>query len=128
MASKPSENGVAASNEPKADHTPTESLASIEAKLDDIVKSLHRIDRRDRLRLWGGTLRTLLYLIPRLIFLFRLWYVYNHTDELIRIVSRRAAQQAVEMSREQADGFMESSGNLFEELQRYFSGEDGVEN
>ncbi|MEK7218714.1 MAG: hypothetical protein AAB728_04585 [Patescibacteria group bacterium] len=63
-------------------------------KIDTIIYHLERMDRRDRLRMWGGFFRGLIALIPILIFLFATWYSIRHMDEIIQKVTSEAAKQA----------------------------------
>ena len=63
-------------------------------KLEDILQCLERMDRRDRMRTIGGTIRSLLHLIPLLLILWSTWYFYEHSDEVLRTISGVAAEQA----------------------------------
>lgn len=56
---------------------------SVEEKLDVIIKYLHRIDKRDRIRMWSGTIHSLMTLIPLVLTLLSLWYFYTHSTEIL---------------------------------------------
>jgi uncharacterized membrane protein len=86
-------------------------VTSSDEKLDTIIAYLHRMDRRDRLRTWGGMIRTLIALIPIVFLLWSAWYAYVHGDELLKKIAQTAAEQSAAM--------MEKGGSgLGEELQK----------
>lgn len=64
-------------------HPPIHDHQSVEEKLDVIIKYLHRIDKRDRIRMWSGTIHSLLMFIPVILTLLSLWYFYAHMGEII---------------------------------------------
>lgn len=57
---------------------------SVEEKLDVIITYLHRIDKRDRIRMWSGTLHSLLTLVPLILTLMSLWYFYTHSSDILK--------------------------------------------
>jgi hypothetical protein len=69
-------------------------------RLDVIITFLHRMDRRDRLRTIGGSVRGMLSLIPMLLFLWSAWYLYEHGDELLTKIAQESAKQAVQSQQE----------------------------
>lgn len=75
-----------------------ESPRTTEDKLDLIVRHLERMDKRDRLRTWGGFFRTIIGFIPLVIFLFSAWYFYNNADEILKKITAEAAEQALKMT------------------------------
>ncbi len=89
-----------------------EPLTSTEDKLDVIVECLHRMDRRDRLRAWGGFLRGMLSLIPILAFVLGSWYFYQHGDELMVKIAKTAAEQASEVTKQGTESMMEQLQNF----------------
>jgi hypothetical protein len=76
--------------------------------LHRILESLERMDRRDRLRTWGGFVRTLLSIIPMVIFLLSTWYLYQNMDEILTKVTKQAAQSAAEYSKNSSKEFLDS--------------------
>lgn len=94
----------------KKDTTPP---TTTDEKLDQIVEYLHRMDRRDRLRTWGGFLHGLFSLIPVLILLWSVWYFYEHGDELLQKITKQAASEAARMTEEQSAGFMDQFQEYF---------------
>jgi succinate dehydrogenase/fumarate reductase cytochrome b subunit len=84
-----------------------------EDKLDQIVEILRQMNKRDRMRMWGSTIHSILGLIPLVVFLFSLWYVYNYGDQLLEQIAAEAAKQASNVATGNAqmffDGFDSSS-------------------
>lgn len=75
-----------------------EDSMSIEEQLTDIRTMLHRMDRRDRWRTIGGFVRTLIGLVPVVILLLSMLYVYRYGDALIEKIAGTAARQAATMA------------------------------
>ncbi len=91
---------------------PLPASDDIAAKLDAMLHHLERMDRRDRLRTWGGFARGLFGLIPLAFFVVSAWYVTTHGDEIIRKVSEESAKAASKYAQEQSASFMEQFQNL----------------
>ena len=91
--------------------TPSPPLTP-QAEMLELVRSMHhhleRLDRRDRLRTWGGFFRGLLAIIPIAILIFSTWYAYAHLDELLKKVATQAAQSAGEYSKNSSAEFIKS--------------------
>ncbi len=66
------------------EHPPIHDKQTVEEKLDVIIKYLHRIDKRDRIRMWSGTVHSLMTLIPLILTLVSLWYFYAHSADLLK--------------------------------------------
>lgn len=88
--------------------------STIETKLDEIIEHLRRIDKRDRLRMWGGFVRSMIAIIPLLFFLWSIWYFYEHGDDLMKQIANIAAQSAAEATKNQGQGF-------FDEMMQQYS-------
>jgi len=71
-----------------------EAATTPEEKLDLIAMYLERIDRRDRLRLWGSYVHSLFALIPMLFFIWSTWYLYAHFDDIMSTMMRQAGTNA----------------------------------
>lgn len=76
-------------------------------RLDEIILHLKRMDRRDRLRMWGGTIRSIIALIPLIIFLWGAWYFYNHTEEVMKAVMNQAASSAADYTKSNGQGMFD---------------------
>ena len=81
-------------------------------KLDQILVHLKNLDRRDRLRTWGGFFRGLLSLIPAIAFIYGVWYFYQHGDEVMAKIAKVAAEQAMEATTNGANGIMKQLQNF----------------
>lgn len=86
---------------------------TVEEKLDVIILHLERMDRRDRMRMWGGALHGLLAVIPMLFFLWSAWYLYEHGDELIMGIAEQSARNAAEYSGQSYEQALEQIRNFF---------------
>jgi hypothetical protein len=68
-------------------------VSLIEEKLNAILETLERLDRRDRWRTMGGFLRTIIGLIPLAIFLWFLWYGVTYSDQILEKLISMTAEQ-----------------------------------
>ncbi len=102
---------------PKKDSLSTSDTKhlTVEDKLDFIIMYLERMDKRDRLRTWGGFIRGLLGLIPLAIMLASVWYLINHGDEFLQKITEQAARQAMQVTGEAA-GSMQIDPGLLKQL------------
>ena len=92
---------------------PKKDTPSLEDKLDVIIHYMHKMDRRDRLRTWGGFLRGVLGLIPIAAVVWSVWYFYEHGDEMLMKITTMATQQAAQVAEER-------SGDMLQQLQLLF--------
>ncbi len=90
---------------PKATVTAAEDMTET---LHRILENLERMDKRDRLRTWGGFVRSLLSIIPLVIFLASTWYLYRNMDEILTKITKQAAQSAAEYSKNSSKEFLDS--------------------
>ena len=81
--------------------------------LDQILEHLKNLDRRDRLRTWGGVFRSILGLIPIVIFIYSMWYFYQHGDEVLEKIARQAAIQAAEVTKQGTEGILQQLQDSF---------------
>ena len=81
-------------------------------KLDQILTHLQNLDRRDRLRTWGGFFRGIIGLIPAIAFLWGIWYFYQHGDEVLAKIAKEAATQAAEVTRMGSEGIFDQLKNF----------------
>lgn len=80
-------------------------------RLDHIVEVLDRMDRRDRWRTIGSTVRGILGIVPLLIFLGSLWYIYVNGEELLQKIAGEAAKQAASYTQDSSE-FMKQVQNM----------------
>jgi preprotein translocase subunit SecY len=89
------------------------SQSSTDDKLDQIIHYLHQMDRRDRMRTIGGTVRSVIALIPLLLFLLSVWYIYTNGTSLLQMVTEEAAKQAAK--------YATPSPDVMEQFRGYFA-------
>lgn len=81
--------------------------------LQEIVAILHRIERRDRVRTWGSLLRSTLGLLPLVIFLWSLYYVYQNGEALMKQIIRETVSQTASFTPDSDSGFLKELERLF---------------
>lgn len=84
----------------------SDKLQTTEEKLDALLLHVKNLDRRDRMRTIWGTMRSIIGLLPLLLLLGSLWYVYHNSDRMLRDILTQTMQQV-------------SSGDLQRLLQKY---------
>jgi len=89
------------------------SKPTTDDKLDIIIGFLRRMDKRDRLRMWGGFFKGMLALIPLIIMLASIWYVFAHGDELLQKITQQAAREAATITGESTEGIMKQIELVF---------------
>lgn len=80
---------------------------SAEELLADILQHMENMDKRDRLRTWGSTLKGILSLIPMILFLYSAWYLYQHGDEVLSQIASEAAKQAAKVTQDSTNSLLE---------------------
>ena len=88
----------------------------VEEKLDEIVTILDKMNRRDRLRTFGGFIRGMIGIIPVLGFILGMYYFYYHGDELMGRIAEQAAQQAAKVTQQNAGNLMEQLNSQFDQF------------
>ena len=73
------------------------------------------MDKRDRLRTWGGFFKGLIGLIPIVVMLGSIWYVYEHGEELLQKITQQAAKEAAAMT-------SDSAGDIMKQIELVFPG------
>ena len=95
----------------------SETTSTMDAKMDTIIEYLERMDKRDRLRTIGGFVRSLLGMIPLLLTLWGVWYMFSHGDEILQKITEQAAHQAMQVSGNAAkDAVKEIDPGLLKQL------------
>jgi hypothetical protein len=77
-----------------------------------IEQHLARIDRRDRTRMIGATIKGLFTIIPSIAFIAASWYVYTNGDQLMQSIAERAGKIAGEYVSQQTSGLTETMKGL----------------
>lgn len=91
---------------------PQDDTNSVGEKLDTMIALLERMDRRDRIRTWGGLIRMMIGIIPMLFFLWSLWYFAVHGDEIIKKITEESAKAAATYTQDQSGELMEKLQNM----------------
>lgn len=90
-------------------------------KLDEILFYLKRMEHRDRIRMWGGTARSIVGLIPLLITLWLFWYLYAHGGDFMNQIIERAASQAAAITGQSQGAILKQleQNGLMQQLQQF---------
>lgn len=80
---------------------------TVETQLDEILMHLRKMDKRDRIRTWGGFVRSLIALVPLVLVLWSGWYFAQHWDEIMKKVADTAASSAAEYTKKQSQGMLD---------------------
>ena len=87
----------------------------IAATLNQIEAHLRNLDRRDRMRMIGSTVRSAISLGILAFALWSAWFVFGNIEELIRFAAREGARQSQEMMKSGSESFMEDLKKMFKE-------------
>lgn len=87
-------------------------------KLDVIIQYLHRIERRDHLRMVGSTVHSVLWLGSTILVLFSLWYFTQNIPQMVDLMTKQIIQQSMGGGTSTS-----SSGSWMEQLQNYMKGQ-----
>ncbi len=82
-------------------------------KLDEIIRYLHHIDRRDRMRMIGSSFHSIIWAVSTVAVLYGIWYFTTHTPQIIEAMTKQMVQQSI------GGGSTSSSGGWMEQLQKY---------
>ncbi len=86
---------------------PTPPPQTLEQKLDTVILHLERLDKRDKMRTIGSSIRFFVNLIPLVLFLFGGWYFVNHSAEFLKIIFDQAAESTASYTKEQGTNFFD---------------------
>ena len=96
-------------------------IKGTEANLVTIRTYLERMDRRDRMRTWGGFIRGLISFVSAAVVIVAAWYFYEHREELMESVAKIAAEQAAKVTEQSAGALIQNmdSDAIMKEVQKY---------
>lgn len=83
-----------------------------DAKLEEILLHLRRMDKRDRFRMWGAFARGIIGIVPILIFLYGAWFFYQNGEDFMQKMIDASAKQAAEVINSGAGGFIDQFRNF----------------
>ena len=66
---------------------------STEELLEMVLYYIQRMEKRDKWRTIGGTIRSLIMFIPVILLLGSSWYFYEHSDEVIKSITKSMTEQ-----------------------------------
>lgn len=72
---------------------PRISDKSTEELLEMILYYIQRMEKRDKWRTVGGTVRSIISLIPIIILVVSTWYLYAHGEEMIKLITKSMTEQ-----------------------------------
>ena len=72
---------------------PRISDKSTEELLEMILYYIRRMEKRDKWRTIGGTIRSLIALVPVLLVIWSGWYFYKHGDDVVKMISSTMIEQ-----------------------------------
>jgi hypothetical protein len=80
-------------------------------ELREIKEHLHEMNRRDRVRTIGGTIRGLIMLIPTVLIIWSAWYFYENSGDILKSIAATAAEQATKYSQGNIDKLLNDQLN-----------------
>lgn len=66
-----------------------------EEAVEEILAILHRMDRRDRARMVGSVIRSVIGLIPLLLLLWSTWFLIVHGQEFIQQITEQTVKNTI---------------------------------
>lgn len=58
-----------------------------------ILYYIQRMEKRDKWRTIGGTVRSIINFIPIALLLVSTWYLYYHGDDMIKLITKTMTEQ-----------------------------------
>jgi hypothetical protein len=99
-----------------------EKPQTVEDKLDEIILYLHRMERRDHMRMIGGYIHTMFWLISVLFLVWSTWYFAVYGPQLIEDLSNQMIQQSMGIQPEKTSD-SQNSGGYMQMLEDYMKGQ-----
>ena len=81
-------------------------------RLDEISLHLQHLDNRDRWRMIGGTVRSLINVGFLVFALWSSWYLLYHMADIIKTVSQETAKATMEYGKSGSQDFMKQMQDL----------------
>lgn len=98
----------------------TSEPATIESKLDEIILYLHRMERRDRMRMIGTYIHSMIWLASVLLLFWSSWYFVVHGPEMIKDMTQQMLQQSMGGGSTTDE---ENSGGYMKMIEDYMKGQ-----
>ncbi|MBP9774145.1 MAG: hypothetical protein KBD00_06015 [Candidatus Peribacteraceae bacterium] len=81
---------------------------NIEQKLDAILEYMQRMDRRDKWRMIGGFIRSLIAIIPIIIVIWSSYYFAMHWEEIMKNITEMSVAAAKQSAQGTSDSMIDS--------------------
>ncbi|MEI8230712.1 MAG: hypothetical protein WCG83_06295 [Candidatus Peregrinibacteria bacterium] len=85
---------------------PSPSHNPLEQKLDNILTVIEKMNRRDKWRTIGGFFRSIIAIVPVLVFLWATWYTLQNGDQLLQKITSMAAEQAGRVAQQNTNSLL----------------------
>lgn len=72
-----------------------ETPESIEAKLDRVLEYLHRMERRDRTRMIGSTIHSMIWFVSIIFVFWSSYYFLKNAPELMGTMTKQMMEQSM---------------------------------
>lgn len=83
-----------------------------DGKLEEMLLHLRRMDKRDKMRMWGSFVKGIIGIVPAIIFLWGTWYLYQNGDAVLQKIAAEAAQQAAKVTEQSAGSILQQLQNI----------------
>lgn len=95
---------------------------TVEDKLDAIIGYLHRIDRRDRARMIGSVIHSMIWLASILLLVWSTWYFIAYGPQLIEDMTKQMINQSMGINNTEPPD--EEEGGFMQMLEDYMKGQE----
>ena len=82
-------------------------------RLDAIADHLRNLDRRDRMRMIGSSIRNVLHIGFLIFVVWSSVYLLQHMGEIIKTVAQETAKQTMQYSKEGSADFLQQMQDMF---------------
>ena len=81
-------------------------------RLEQIELQIRHLDSRDRMRMIGGTIRSLINVGFLIFAIWTSWYLLTNMDEIIRTMATEAAKQSQQMMKGGSEDLLKQMQNM----------------
>jgi hypothetical protein len=83
-----------------------EEIDTMKSHLELIAYHIERMDRRDKIRTIEGFIRSLILIIPTILFIWSTWYFIQHSDEIMAKMTEQITKQTMNYSQQGGEDMM----------------------
>ena len=91
----------------------TAPQTTVEEKLEEILVHMRKMDKRDRVRMCGGFLRSMISFASLALFIWSGWYFVKHGPEIMKQIADTAASSAAAYTKNQGQDVVEKMMNQY---------------